>query len=204
MLFAVPRPLPGTLKPCQGAVLGEHRGLGRFGHFHLSLSQGQRAGGGAPCRARLGGDLRGRFLPRFVGQVGVVLKFCSEGFEISPTFLGEAREHRTAAYRGGNRQFKQSYCFQRETGCTLHLGHQGYADPGENLKAAEEDLFFQKILQRLTNHFGEDKRAENSGKTQEHSMETKQEQSGQGKCLLLPSVTQRWRISLGRIWQTLS
>lgn len=96
MLFVVPRP---TLRLCQGLVLGEHRGLGggmgRFGLFHFSLSQGQRAGCGAPCRARLGADLRGRFLQQLVGQVGVILKFCSEGFEVSHTFLGEGREEST-------------------------------------------------------------------------------------------------------------
>lgn len=69
--------------------------MGGFGHFHLSLSQGQRAGRGAPCRARLGADLRGRFLRRPVGRVGVILKFCSEGFEVSHTFLGEGREEST-------------------------------------------------------------------------------------------------------------
>lgn len=76
--------------------------MGRFQCFYLSLSQGQRAGRGAPCRARLGGDLRARFLPQLVGQVGVILKFCSEGFEISHTFLGEGRERRA-----------QNRCLQR-------------------------------------------------------------------------------------------
>lgn len=91
--------LPVTPRLCQGAVLGEHRGLGGgmgwLGHFHLSPRQGQRAGGGVPCRARFGGDLRGRFLPRLVGGVGAILKFCSEGFEISHAFLGEGREEST-------------------------------------------------------------------------------------------------------------
>lgn len=69
--------------------------MGRLGHFHLSLRQGQRAGGGAPCRARFGGNLLGRFLLWLVGRVGVILKSCSEGFEISHTFLGEGREEST-------------------------------------------------------------------------------------------------------------
>lgn len=73
-------------------------GVGRFWSFQLSLSQGQRAGWGAACRARLEGDLRGRFLAglrQLVGQAGVILKFRSEGFEISHSFLGEGREEST-------------------------------------------------------------------------------------------------------------
>lgn len=72
--------------------------MGRFWSFQLSLSQGQRAGWGAACRAGLEGDLCGRFLaglPQLVGQAGVILKFRSEGFEISHSFLGEGREEST-------------------------------------------------------------------------------------------------------------